>query len=613
MDAELSDSSAPPTGPCQKKSHHFALDSHKLKTVRFRRCDARPPAIIFAISVGFAHLAFGVVLTLASWRALEQAWLPNEVGDDAVVATLRLAIPSAALAGSALSLIAGRISGDPGRALRGDALSSISIFVAISLLALGGNSRDAIGLILVLAVAARLVPSVWWVMRFSAPPLFIFALCLAFYAPLAGWRVAASLPFGDQVFYLMSADRVAHGSLDATIDPTSFRSLVGVDPAPVDAATHVAGALAGPRLVQGYALPALLAPGWMLAGQLGATIVVAIFAAWAAMQTWLLLGETIADRRAAGITWALMAFCAPLALAAVHVYPNAIGAALVVTGYRCAFTARHRRAALAGALLGATAFLNPRDGLVLVALAPFVLRWQSRDRIRAIVGAGALVLAAAVVSLVTFGVPLPYAGYLFGTAAAQTIQAEPTWTFRFWIGLPAILFDRVFGIAGTAPWMLVAALGAAQALRVERARLLPAAVAAVASVVLLSFFRLWEGGYAPPNRYVVDVLPLITPFVAFGLAAARGPILRTLVAITIGTSALVSAFLFAVPTAALNTAFEDKPQSLLAAALGIDPLGWLPSFQPVTPDWWVGAYLRLVPAVALVAVLAWIGARKARA
>jgi hypothetical protein len=560
-----------------------------------------------------AHVLFGVALSLLTWRALGQTWLADALTDPWAAAAVRAGIPFVALAGTALSLAAGRIGRDPGRAFRHDAYSGLALVFLIFFLSLGGAPRDTVGLFFVLAVALRIAPAAWWAMRFGAPPLFVFALCLAFYAPLAGWRVAASLPLGDQVFYLLSAERLAHGSLDASIDAHRFFELLGIQPQPVDAATHVADAPAGPRLVQGYALPALLAPGWLIGGEVGATLVIALFAAWTATQTWLMLGETVPDQRAARTTWALAAFCAPLALVAIHIYPNAVGAALIVTSFRYAFTARHRRPALAGALLGATAFLNPRDGLVLVALAPFTLSWERIARIRFAVAAATLVLVAALVSLVTFGVPLPYAGYLFGTSAAQAIDPEPTWTFRFWIGLPALLFDRVFGVAGTAPWLLLAALGLAPALRLDRARLLPAATTVGASLALLSLFRLWEGGYAPPNRYLVDVLPLATPFVAFGLIAARGLLLRVLGGMLIGTSALMTLFLLAVPSAALNSAFDDKPRALLATALGIDPFGWLPSFQPTTPDWWIAAYLRLVPALALVAVLAWLGARRARA
>src|SRR5262249_2113321 len=118
---------------------------------------------------------------------------------------------------------------------------------------------------------------------------------------------------------------------------------------------------------------------------------------------------------------------------------------------------------------------------------------------------------------------------------------------------------------------------------------------------------------APPNRYVVDVLPLLAPFVAYGLAEAHSYATRAVAYAAIGASALVSLFLLAVPTAARNTAFEDKPQSLLTPTLGFDPLGGLPSVQPVTPVWWIAASLRIVPAVLLVAFLAWAGARRARA
>ncbi|OLC54810.1 MAG: hypothetical protein AUH85_10790 [Chloroflexi bacterium 13_1_40CM_4_68_4] len=171
----------------------------------------------------------------------------------------------------------------------------------------------------------------------------------------------------------------------------------------------------------------------------------------------------------------------------------------------------------------------------------------------------------------------------------------------------------MFGIAGTAPWLFLGALGLVPALRGARDRLLPAAVLVGVSLVVLSLFRYWEGGYAPPNRYIVDVLPLIAPFVAYGLVACRGLVTRAVAAVLIGTSALVTLFLLAVPSAALNSAFEDKPQQLLEAALGVDPLGWLPSFQPLTPDWWIAAYLRLIPAVLIVALLGWYGARRVRA
>jgi uncharacterized membrane protein YdfJ with MMPL/SSD domain len=139
--------------------------------------------------------------------------------------------------------------------------------------------------------------------------------------------------------------------------------------------------------------------------------------------------------------------------------------------------------------------------------------------------------------------------------------------------------------------------------------LLPAAVATGVTLAVLSLFRYWEGGYAPPARYLVEVMPLAAPFVAFGLTVVR----QWLGALLLGLGALSTLILAAIPTAGLNSAFEHKLREQVAAVLGTDPLGWLPSFQPTTPDWYVAAYLRLVPALLAAAVLVWLGLRRARA
>ena len=555
------------------------------------------------------HALFGFALTLATWRALTQDW-PDQLGDPAVASALRVLIPFAAAAGSVLSIAAGRLGGDPARSFRHDALSALGLFVGVLFIALGPAPRDALGLAAMLVLAVRLAPAAWWTIRFGAPPLFVFALCMCAYSGIATWRVAASLPLGDQVFYLLAAERLTQGDLDATIDPARFMDLVGIPPQPSDVPTHVVDSPAGPRQIQGYLLSALIAPGWLVAGELGATLVIAALAAWAAMQTWLLLGETIRDPRTARLTWALFALLAPFTTLAAHIYPNALAAALITTGYRYAFTARHHRYALAGAVLGATAFLNPRDGLVLLALALFVFAHGRAAFTRFAVAAGAVVIVAALASLVVYGIPLPYAGYFnWLVAPSAGLPPESTFTFFPWVGLPAMLFDRAHGIAAFAPWLFIAAVGIASALRADRARLLPAAAMIAASLAVLSLFRYWEGGYAPPGRYLLDVLPLAAPFVAYGLAQMRTAPLRGIAVALIALGAVATMLYAAVPTTALNTAFDDKLQELLDAMFGASPTGWLPLFQPITSDWWIGAYLRAVPAVAAVAALAWLGVR----
>ena len=556
-----------------------------------------------------AHVLFGLALTLTTWRALTQEW-PDQFGDPTVASALRFLIPFAAAAGSALGVAAGRLGGDPARSFRHDALSALSLFVGLAFIAIGPAPRDAIGVAAMFVLAVRLTPAGWWTIRFGAPPLFVFALCLSAYAGIATWRVASSLPLGDQVFHLIAADRLTHGDLDATIDPERFIALVGIPPQPSDVPMHVANTPAGPRQIQGYALSTLIAPGWIVAGGLGATLVIALVAAFAAVQTWLLLGETVPDARIARVTWALFALLAPFTTMATHIYPNAVAAALITTGYRYAFTVRRRRYALAGALLGATAFLNPRDGLALLTLAPFVFAQGRAVFTRFAASAGAVVIVAALASLAAYGIPVPYAGYVVWLVAPSPgLPPESTFTFYFWVGLPAMLFDRTFGLAGFAPWLFISAVGVASALRADRARLLPAAVTIAASLAVLSLFRYWEGGYAPPGRYLLDVLPLAAPFVAYGLALMRSAPLRAVAYALIALGVIATLVYAAVPTTALNTAFDDKLQEILDAIFGASPIGWLPSFQPTTSDWYVAAYLRAVPAAVGLGALVWLGLR----
>jgi hypothetical protein len=238
--------------------------------------------------IAHALVALGLAAIVA--RALGQPWLAEELTDPWVVVAIRVGLPSTSLAASALAIIAGRLGHGSRRAFRDDVVSAIAVLIGAFLLALGGLPRDGVGLVVVLAVAARFAPLASWTVRHGAPPWFVFALTACIFAPLVGWRVAASLPLGDQVFYLLSAERLAQGSLDAAIDPARFFELIGIAPQVSDAATHVVDAPAGARTVQGYALPLLLAPGWVLGGEVGATLVIVLIAAWATTQTWLLLG-----------------------------------------------------------------------------------------------------------------------------------------------------------------------------------------------------------------------------------------------------------------------------------------------------------------------------------
>ncbi|MEK6206427.1 MAG: hypothetical protein AABM32_02190 [Chloroflexota bacterium] len=563
-----------------------------------------------------AHVICAAVAAVLLWRALAQVWVGETATDPITSEVLRLAIPAFSAAASALAIAAGFVTKHPRRFFLLDAISWALLLVVIFALALGRLDREYIGVLFVLAFAVRIAPAVVACVETErvSPPL-VFATSFTVYAALAAWHQAAALPLGDQVHYLLIADRLAHGSVDATLDADLFRRLATLTASDFDTATHVFNTPLGPRAIQGYAIPLLLAPGWLAAGRFGAELIVAVFAALASVATALILRDTIASVRLRGAVWAMTTFLAPGVLLAFHIYPNAFGAAAVGFAYRFGITAPVRRPLLAGVAAGLTLFLNPRDGLVLAVL--LVATWWigRQDFRRFAIGAAAVGLVAAISNAFLYGIPLPYIGYFLAVVYPQELTRETALSFsfvsfEFWIGLPGLLFDRTFGIAGVAPWLFIAVIGIPAALRANRRVFAPAVATLALSVIGLSLYHFWEGGYAPSARYFVDVLPLAAPLVAYGLAVTRDWWMRIFNGLLIGVSATLTLVLCAMPSRALNDGFQQQPQEVLDRILGPNPLGWLPSFAATSPNWYVAAYLRLLPALAIVAVLAIYGWRR---
>ena len=562
-----------------------------------------------------AHAICAAVAAVLLWRALEQVWVDETATDAVTSEVLRLAIPAFSAAASALAIAAGLVTSRPRRFFVLDAISWGLLLVIVFALTLGRLDREFIGVLFVLALAVRVAPAAVACVERDSPLWLVFATAFTAYAALAAWHQAAALPLGDQVHYLLVADRLAHGSVDATIDADLFRRLTTLTASAFDSVTHLFNTPLGPRAIQGYAIPLLLLPGWLAGGRLGAELVVAFFAALASVATALILRDTTVSVRLRGAVWAMTTFLAPGVLLAFQIYPNAFGAAAIGFAYRFGITAPVRRPLLAGIAAGLTLFLNPRDGLVLAVLLIAMWWIDRRDFRRFAIGAAAVALVAAISNAFLYGVPLPYIGYFLAVVYPQGVSSDAVTaisfvSFEFWIGLPGMLFDRTFGIAGVAPWLFIVVIGIPAALRASRRVFAPSAITLGLSLVGLSLYHYWEGGYAPSARYFVDVLPLAAPFVAYGLAVSRDWWTRPFIGVLIGVSALETLVLCAMPSRALNDAFQGQTQEVLDQILGLNPIGWLPSFEQTAPDWYVAAYLRLLPAVAILALLVVYGWRR---
>src|SRR4029077_13252712 len=114
----------------------------------------------------------------------------------------------------------------------------------------GLDARATVGLLLVAVLAARLAPAVVLIVQGrERSTLIVFLVSLIAYSSIALWSGAATSAQGDQVHYLLAADRLGQGSLDlapAYRDDALFSSLTGgLHFGPGDLETHVARTAAG--------------------------------------------------------------------------------------------------------------------------------------------------------------------------------------------------------------------------------------------------------------------------------------------------------------------------------------------------------------------------------
>ena len=134
-----------------------------------------------------------------------------------------------------------------------DAISWGTLLVLVFALTLGRLDREYVGVLFVLALAVRVAPAVLACVEADRSLALVFATAFTAYAALAAWHQAAALPLGDQVHYLLVADRLAHGSVDATLDADLFRRLSTLTASDFDSATHVFNTPLGPRAIQNSA------------------------------------------------------------------------------------------------------------------------------------------------------------------------------------------------------------------------------------------------------------------------------------------------------------------------------------------------------------------------
>lgn len=431
-------------------------------------------------------------------------------------------------AGAALLATGGAAARPGGLWLGGPSLVSVSIILAFVAAALvGTKSREGLA-----ACAGFLLPPLLLV---AGVPLagvravsghVLAALALAGVAIVvarAGWRPGrrAFLPLaflvlvaaagrshvlvgarGDEPHYLMVAESLLRdGDLGLERDYAEGRYALFHD-APLRPHYRVRGRGGEIYSLHALGLSLLILPAWALAGYAGVTVFMALVAALLAREVreWTLdlLGrEGVADAAA----W-LFVLSPPLLHYAGLVFTEVPAGLAVAYGLRRgrAVSLDWRGALAIGAAAAALPWLNVRYApLALLVLAHAI--WRHRRAAPAL--AGPLLASAGLLAL--------YHHTLYGFWDPRRVYGRrpelALATLRE--GIPGLFLDQEFGLLVYAPVLVLAIPGFAFLIRRDRRHALVAILAVLAVVVTAGSWHMWRGGFNPPARFLVPIVPVL--------------------------------------------------------------------------------------------------------
>jgi hypothetical protein len=425
---------------------------------------------------------------------------------------LLLGVPSVAALGACLVglALAARLAGGGA-----PAASAIGLLVAPVLLLFGGRVPGSAALSgppllalafagLVAAFAAGAVP----------PRRLFFPVVLLVYLAVAARVQARVGAEGDEPQYLMVADSLLHDhdlDLAKDFEEGRYRSF---HPAPLEPHFRVRGRHGEIYSIHAIGLSLLLLPAYAIGGYPGASFFMAFLAALLAREVRELLREWLgSERLAEGLAWAL-AFSPPLIHYAGLVFsevPAALALAFALRRSRDPGRRGVRGALLWGSALAFVPWLNVRYSLLPVAVLLYFLSQRPKAREVAAAMAPMALSAIAIVS---------YHSILYGFFDPRRVYGrhpEFAWG-TLPDGVTGLLLDQEFGLLVYAPLFALAVPGA---LRLRRVGWREAAL--VAGLVLLTFatagsWDMWRGGFNPPARFLVPLLPVLALAVGAQLA-----------------------------------------------------------------------------------------------
>jgi len=269
--------------------------------------------------------------------------------------------------------------------------------------------------------------------------------------------------------------------------------------------------------IHGVGLPILLLPGFLIAGELGAIITMVFISTVVLWLTWIWVFDVTKNKGLATLSSIILLTCYSFNGLAGYIYPDIIIAGITLA----ALIIIHRYSNnllyqfIFGLIIGFMILVHFKS--LAVALPLFLVliykQWSKHRKIPwvSVVGFLPLALFFFISTYVWFGVWNPatiYSGLSFTQASVFFIVS-------------GILFDSMRGILVNNPILLLIPLGLPIWFKSNREKLLIAAFVALPSILILANFGEWNGGDSPTGRYIIDILPIFIPAIAYSISALK--------------------------------------------------------------------------------------------
>jgi hypothetical protein len=369
-----------------------------------------------------------------------------------------------------------------------------------------------------LAVALAGVVAAFASTRWRPPRAVFFPAILAIYAVVAARAQLQVGPQGDEPHYLMVADSILRDRDVSLQDDYAAGRYRDFFDGRLEPHYRVRGKHGDIVSLHAVGLSLLILPAYAIGGYPAASFFMALLAALLAREIRELVrswsgGDGLAD----GTAW-LVALSPPLVHYAGLIFtevPAALAVAVALRRGRHPWSVSRSAGVAWVAAIAALPWLNVRYAAVAAALLVFALAGRPPKR-AAVVLCVSLVLSAIAVALWHFHL---YGFFdprrVYGQRPELSVALLPE-------GLQGLLFDQEFGLLAYAPVFALAVPGLVSLFAASRR--LGAAAGALLLIVLVTTgsWPMWRGGFNPPARFLLPVLPALGLCVAAAVRRGAG-------------------------------------------------------------------------------------------